>query len=62
MESIRWRVKWRHITPVFNFNYIIAFAKEDDLHGLIYIYLYRKNIINRLFDFVEVEFMFIDLL
>ena len=62
MESIRWRVKWRHITPVFNFNYIIAFAKEGNLHGLGYIYLYRKNTINRLFDFVELEFMFIDLL
>ena len=41
---------------------IIAFAKEGDLHGLGYIYLYRKNTINWLFDFVEEEFMFIDLL
>ena len=62
MESIRWRVKWRHITPVFNFNYIIAFAKEVDLHGLGYVYLYRKNTINWLFSFVELEVMFSDLL
>ncbi|MBT4231130.1 MAG: hypothetical protein P8I01_12250 [Paracoccaceae bacterium] len=62
MESIRWRVKWRHITPVFNFNHIIAFAKEGDLHGLGHVWLYRKNTINWLFDFVEEEFMFIDLL
>ena len=62
MEPIRWRVKWRHIAPVFNFNYIIASAKEGDLHGLGHVLLCQKNTINRLFDFVELEFMFIDLL
>ena len=62
MGPIRSRVKWRHITPAFNFNYIIAFAKEGDLHGLGHVYLCQKNTINWFFDFVEVEFMFIDLL